>query len=175
MTDFKALGYQTGEITLPGLEITVQLNPKHYFRNDGIVSDLTAHTEKVFQQLSYPHKNESYGPDVYGICTRGELKEEKFSTIFIRDINPITNLLVLGHEATHALRHLGLDHYLVQALQTEKFLINPFKRYDNEEHIADIGGLLALYKIWGKSGVFYSVKKFPKLVNLADDLLKSHQ
>ena|SRR3989344_3789573 len=174
MTDFKALGYQTGEITLPGLEITVQLSPEHYFRNDGIVSDLTAHTEKVFQQLSYPHKNESYGLNVYGICTRVKLKKEKFSTIFIRDINPITNLLILGHEATHALIYLGFGYRLVQALRAERFLFNPFRKYDNEEHIADIGGLLALYKA-NKIHYVKNLSHSSHLSSLADDLLKSHQ
>ncbi|MDO8511281.1 MAG: hypothetical protein Q7S55_03885 [Nanoarchaeota archaeon] len=174
MTDFKALGYQTGEITLPGLDLTIQLNSNQYFRNDGIVSDLTTHTEKVFQQLSFPHKNEQYGPRVYGICARGKLEKEKFSTIFIRDVDIITNLLVLGHEATHALIHLGLGHRLVQALRAERFLLDPFMKYDNEEDVAHIGGILALYKA-DKIHYVKNLSHSSHLSSLADDLLKSYQ
>lgn len=174
MTDFKALGYQTGEIILPGLDLTIQLNQNQYFRNDGIVSDLTAHTEKVFQQLGRLSHQEDYG-SAYGITVRSKIKEEKFSTIFIRDVDPITNLLVLSHEATHALIYLGFGHHLVQALRAERFSLNPFERYDNEEHIADIGGLLALHKANQINFVKDSRRLGHRLGHLVGDLLRSYQ
>ena len=175
MTDFKALGYQTGEITLPGLDLIVQLNPKQYFRDDGIVDDLTAHTKEVHQQfgLSYQEDvSQSYGISIpFPICLP---EEEKSCTMFIRDIDPITNLLVLGHEATHVLINFGMGYYLLQALRAERFLFDPFKRYNNEERIADIGGLLALYK----ADKIHSAKNLSHsnhLGGLVDDLLNSRQ
>ncbi len=178
MTDFEALGYRTGELNLPGLDVIVQLGPDQYFRDDGIVSDLGAHAQSIYHQLcGFSYQGEI--PPAYGIHLPTNIGEKKFSTIFIRDIDPITNLLVLGHEVTHALKFLSLEHYLIQALRAERFSIDPFKKYDNEETIADIGGLLALHKV----NKIHHVKD-PRLNHLlldsrfgplVDDLLSSYQ
>ncbi|MBI4147310.1 hypothetical protein HY494_01515 [Candidatus Woesearchaeota archaeon] len=170
MIDFNALGYQTGEINLPGLDIIIPLNPNQYFRNDGLVSDIEAHTEKVLQQFGMSYNRNNSPKQAYGRQVGIGNQSVKSSTIFLRDTDDVTNLFIFGHEATHALIHLRLEQYLLHALRAERFLLNPFEKYDNEEQIAHIGGLLGLYK--AKKLDF--VNKC-KLSSLVDDLRNSYQ
>ncbi len=168
--NFNALGYRTGEIYLPGLDIIIPLNPNQYFRNDGIVSDIEAHTEKVFSQFGISYNRNNGSEQDYGRHVGVGNQTVKSSTIFVRDTDDLTNLFNFGHEATHALIHFGWEQYFLDALYAERFLLNPFEKYDDEEQIAHIGGLLGLHK--AKKLHFVNDCK---LGSLADDLCNSYQ
>jgi hypothetical protein len=149
---FERRGFETGEVVMPGLEITVELGSGTYFRDDGVVRDLYEHHDRLttefncFELSNAPSQTTHKGWCI-GLTDSSSL--EKASVIFVEDSGPVGNIFIKGHESTHALIFLGHSYALVDELESEGFSLNPFERYSNEEWIAHIGGILA----WHKAGL----------------------
>lgn len=142
------LGYQTGEIILPGLELRINLPPNRYFKNGGLVTDLV---EDVFE--------ESQSVDLYKFTILDkksgrlgthlnifdEKTDLKASYIAMIDYAEDLSKFILAHESTHAIVHLNLEKDFLNYLHEKGFKVNPFKDFQDEEEIALIGSLVATY------------------------------
>jgi hypothetical protein len=144
--NFLEKGYQTGNVWLPGLDITVYLNSNQFFRNDGIVKDMQIHTNKVYYEINPRIKHDSY-PIPLGRCiiTYDE-RSNIAAAIFVKENDPINHIFNYGHESVEALIKYGRGDVLLDELKKEGFFIDPFQRYNDTENIANIGGFLALHK-----------------------------
>ena len=59
---FEQYALQTGRITLPGLDIILELNSNQYFRNDGVVDDINAHTDALNREFGINLEYEKKSP-----------------------------------------------------------------------------------------------------------------
>ena len=154
--DLKKLGFKTGKIVLPGLGLETRLEPDHYFRDDGIVESLRKHYSKIARELMCPeiekHTPEN-NPFVGGgksLQLESRNKEftgcEKAVIQFIRDHGYLENIFATGHESTHSLIFFDKQKEFTKYVKSQGFNIDPFKVFDHEEHIADIGGLVSLHR-----------------------------
>lgn len=133
-----------------------------------MVADLNQHTDEFLREYNPSHKSfqseiESYGRHI-GL-TRGD---SKGSLVFFKAGDPLFNRFNYGHEATHAVIHLGLEGFFMDMLKEEGFALDPFSRYDDEEQIAHVGGLVSLYK-----GNFHNKVNHPELSPLLEELMGS--
>ncbi len=141
-------GFETGKIIMPGLEIEVELKPNQYFRNDGVVGDLVIYTARVVKELNAVNPPPQWKlKKGEGINISRTNSSDQLSVIAVKKKNPVYCLFNQGHESTHALRYFGLEHHLHEALEEKGFKPDFCKEYKDEEAIANIGGILALYKI----------------------------
>ncbi|MGV8087417.1 MAG: hypothetical protein ACP5N1_07330 [Candidatus Woesearchaeota archaeon] len=159
---FTQYGFKTGNVILPGIELDVDFSPNRFFRNDGIVSNLKEHTDKVFRDighsLDYTHNFDS----LHGICNTVDYTYYEYTAlnpylaccIYILDVTPVINLFTLGHESTHAVINLGVKNQFLYMLKDEGFSLDPFTKFTNNEAIAHVGGVLALYKHYKKWDFF---------------------
>jgi len=144
--DFEKHGFKTGKVVLPGIDLQVTLPKNHYFRNDKIVENIESHTTKILEDMNISSKfDKDYGLR-FGRCLTITEYDAIASTVCILNVSPAANLCNYGHESTHAIMHLGLENQFVDMLRYEGFSLNPFNRYDDEESIANVGGLIALYR-----------------------------
>ncbi len=138
--------FKTGRITFPGLSIRATLKPNQYFLNEGPVEDVQKNYEgwaeifKLESDRSYDTEN------LLGEFLSWELISGHQLTImyYLEEQEHTTN--TIGHESTHALIGLGLGYKLTKELEKEGFDFDPFEFFDDEEDIADVGGILAVYK-----------------------------
>ena len=65
----------------------------------------------------------------------------------IKEDNKKGEAIMTGHESTHVLFRFGLEHKLLEALEEESFNFNPLTYFYNEEDVAEVGGILSLYKL----------------------------
>jgi hypothetical protein len=155
--NLKKLGFKTGEIVLPGLGLETRLEPSHYFRDDGIVESLRKHFRKISEEFECPAIEEKCTSNNSLFSLGGESLQlestskkiagfEKAAILFIKDHGYIENIFVKGHESTHALIFFGKQKEFTNYVHSQGFRLDPFKVFDHEEHIADIGGLVSLHR-----------------------------
>jgi hypothetical protein len=169
---FEGYGFETGRVLLPGLDLVVRLNEDKYFRNDGAVADVERHANGVWEELGISGHYCTSEVRHFGKhfpCTSGN---DKASLIFIEDGDPITNRFYYGHESTHAVIHLGLESCFMIMLEKIGFALDPFKKYDNEESIADVGGIVSVYKTNQHKGLATHPTR-PELSQIYEELMKS--
>ncbi len=147
---FEKNTFYSSKVTFPGLDINVFLPSNRYLRYDGVVDDINAHTKLVLSQFGRQDyhnvtSNKDWGRHIALSLTLTDIPV-KASVIFSRAQSPARSLFNLGHESVHALIHLDQEKYFLDELRRQGFFFNPFERYSDEENIADVGGLLALYK-----------------------------
>lgn len=159
------LGYSTGDIILPGLDILITLPSNRYFRDDGVVRDLDGHTEEVLKELGKKNTYTRYQIPTFGSCIGEPIDiggvETKLSVIFYLDLLPIDLVFTKGEESTHALIFLNQERYLLELLRHLRFSIDPFRVFKDDESIAHLGGLLSLYRAkipfgLGRPDAFYN-------------------
>lgn len=143
-------GFQSGWITLPGIEMRTRLESGFYFKNYGVVPNLREKTIQIAQELNIGCDINLLREDSYetsakhiSLSKSGDIG----SAIFFKDgLDVGTNTFNYGHESVHALINLGLNDRFVEFLREEGFMLNPFETYSNEEQIAHVGGVLSLHK-----------------------------
>jgi len=171
--DFLKFGFQTGKVILPGIDLEVTLPSNRFFRNDGIVDNLREHTDKIYRDmgisLDHAHNLDSgYAASNHLLDNSGNIA----SVIYIQDFSKYDNLFNYGHESTHAAHILGLEKQFCGMLKHEGFSLDPFIRFKDREVIADIGGVIALYKKFGEE--IFDYKLFDsKLIYLQRELFAS--
>jgi len=141
----EAMKFRTGRITFPGIKISATLKPNQYFLNEGPVEDMQKNYEEwkeLLKEVDRPYDSE----EILGECLRGELVSGHQFVIMYYLKNQESSTYILGHESTHSLIWFGLGNKLVDALEKEGFNFNPFEYYDDEEDIANVGGILASYR-----------------------------
>ncbi len=169
-------GFKTGRVTLPGLEIEVDLK-REWFRNDGSQWSLPRHKKKLEEELDmvlpgyFP--GFSTGQRVTGMTytfTSEAIYTHKGCVVAVKkSLFPADALFTLGHESTHALVYFGKEKAFLDALNEYHFSLDPFERYGDEEEICNVGGIFALYK----KGMIR--KTSPTLQHLYDNLLASQR
>lgn len=174
--DWADHGFKTGRVTLPGLEIEVDLK-REWFRNDGPQWSLARHKKKLEEELGmrlpgyFP--GFSTGQKVTGMTytlTSQAIYIHKICVVAVKkSLFPSDIIFRLGHESTHTLLNFGREKAFVNALNEYHFSLNPFERYGDEEEICDVGGIFALYR----RGLVR--KTSPDLQHLYDDLLLSRR
>ncbi len=169
---FGDYGFETGKVLLPGLNLIVKLNRNRYFRNDGIVENMDEHLDDVKRELGISNFDYTRGVPSMGRHIKLSYGSDKISIIFIKDQSSETNRFNYGHESTHAIIYLGLEDYFMDMLRKEGFTLNPFKRYNNEDDIANVGGLVSVYKT-DQFNLNYKLVNHPELSPILEELMKS--
>jgi hypothetical protein len=146
-----AYGFKTGDVWLPGLDLTISLDSDRFLRNDGFVEDVIAHANQVYREMGldtdFHNEEEIFASGRHlGFDVQIQGHHGKASVIFVGNMGDVYTVFCLGHESTHALQFLGAEKYLVDDLKTHGFSMNPFARYTDREDIANVGGCLSLYK-----------------------------
>ena len=138
---FEDDGFVTGSIVLPGLDMSLNLSEKHYFRFDGIVQNMQEHLR-------------SLSPDIRAFLDK-YIEDPRMQTAFnfgliwydfigmfmaVRDVSPRVNLSNIAHEAAEIVFGLGYQKELETHLRgfgLEKG-INDFETHE----IGVIAGIL---------------------------------
>lgn len=145
-----SLHYKTGKIKLPGLNLVTSLNPKQFFKYGGahrdIEKDIFEETQDVFPEraIILEHIPGRFGEHVAIEFPDSDIKASYFSISF-KSLN--FEKFTLSHESTHAAIFLGLEGELLNFLKEKGFSINPFKKYSNEEDIANTFALASVYNL----------------------------
>ena len=142
--DFREYGFQTGKVLLPGLDLEVKLGPNQFFRNDGFVEDIVEHTNEIYREFKCPN-DAPEKPSLFGRCLSISNPRYKFAIVFAKSRDEPNDQFVWAHESTHAAMRLGFKKEFLTLLKVRGFNLNPFKKYCDEEAIANVGGLLGLY------------------------------
>ncbi|MFH1589540.1 MAG: hypothetical protein ABIB43_03165 [archaeon] len=173
--NFKKLGYSTGKVLFPGIDIVVNLGSNQYFRNDGVVEDFDLQIDKIYSEggLSSLRK-ESYNScaslHVWNTVSYNR-KFTELSNVFWKKSSAKITTFVSGHESTHAVIRFKKEEYLLNELKKYGFALNPFESYTDVEDIADVGGFLGLYK----KGFSLSDVSDSDTEGIRKDLLKSQK
>ena len=172
--DFRTLGFQTGKVVLPGLELEVELGPNQFFRNDGVVDNLAEHDRQIVRELgliTFLEKDSIYASSNFkGTHWPIAIGLAKGSLIYVTDVGEAIPFC-FGHESTHAICHLNLKDPFLKLLSSEGFSLNPFEKYSDPEDIADIGGCLA-FELRRRD---YMLVSNSRRNNLYSDLLASRK
>ncbi|MBT4322321.1 hypothetical protein HOC06_01380 [Candidatus Woesearchaeota archaeon] len=160
----EAIGFRTGEIILPGLNIKVTLEPNQYFFFDGQVDSIEENDRNWAEILKVDYEDvSSESENVVGKYLYRKLGDEYNLAIvyYLKEDNKKEEILTIGHESTHILFRFGLEHKLLEALEKEGFNFNPLTYFNDEEDIAEAGGVLSSYKL--QKG---SIEHFSELMDL---------
>jgi hypothetical protein len=151
MKTFEELGYKSGVVRFPGIDILADIGKDCYFRNDGMVKNIQLHEKKVDKEFGKRIiVNENY-KGVLGVCMQNLWAdpEEGFiraSTMCYVERDPVFQAFTKGHEATHAVTHLDAEEFFLKDLRTHGFKFDPFSKYKDLEDQANFGGYFALFK-----------------------------
>ncbi len=155
--DWAEHGFKTGRVTLPGLEIAVDLAPNQWFRDDGLRFNLGRHKRQLEKEsgLKIDHNIRGLfgvsefitGGMTYVFEQTSSNNRKLYVSIMVarRSFSQMYNVFRVGHESTHVLISYGKEKSLVDALRQDG-LANPFRFYNDEEQICDIGGIFALHR-----------------------------
>jgi hypothetical protein len=135
-------GFESGNIRLPVLDVTLELGEGRLFKNLGIVDDIQGVVDELSQYGELTTDDADYGL-VGGLHVGLSIGDVKASVIAAEKHHPPVSLYYLGHEATHASVHLVGENFLRGLLELKLFDINPFEK--GEEYAACIGGVFGLY------------------------------
>ena len=139
------LGYKTGEVYFPGLDITVELAEDRFFRNAGLVDDINSFLFEIGSKFGYEHFS-SRLLDPAGECWTIEEEGIVISIIYVnKDLDASEIVETYGHESVHALIGLGYEKAFLDLAEDyglRRDLVIPWI----EEVKADLGGLIALDK-----------------------------
>lgn len=154
--DLRKLGFKTGKVVLPGLGLETRLEPGQYFRNDGVVDNFNRHYAELARELGcpeiryLPYRQNNKDVDIKGTTIQLDGKarpgNERVAVIFLRDNGHPYNIFYNGHEAVHAIILFGKQKEFTDYVMSQGFNLDPFKVFDEEEHVADIGGLVSLHR-----------------------------
>jgi hypothetical protein len=134
------LGFRKGRVYMPGLGIEADIGA-NYYRHDGMVQDLAAHTNRVLMETGCVA---DVSPEGVGRCLRLRLPQGRAAVIYTKPLHWLGRIFNEGHESAHALRYLGAEQTFAVSMQEAGFDFDP-NAFD-EETAANFGGLLALYK-----------------------------
>lgn len=145
-------GFSTGEITLSGLDMVVNLPNHCFFRDDGEVSDIRDHYGLVCDEFGSVPKDipEKDGLHVHKMFVTGWYLVYA-GVIFTKNLEGADLEYIKGHEETHFLsRMLGhwplLDEMEKLKLSSMPAFIDLQSNLLDEENVARVGGVIALYK-----------------------------
>jgi hypothetical protein len=162
--DLRKLGFKTGKVVLPGLGLETRLEPGQYFRNDGVVKDLRRYWDTLSKQFNFPDgASWSSGytlSDAAGVTLECDLDKDTSNAqgqaiiVAVQDKGYLENIFSLGHELLHAYMRLAEKNKKQKEHQKEftayinflGFNIDPFKVFDDEEHVAHISGLVSMHR-----------------------------
>ncbi|MFH1589542.1 MAG: hypothetical protein ABIB43_03175 [archaeon] len=148
--NLKKLGYSTGKVLFPGLNVKVKLDNNQYFSNDGVVEDFNAHVNKLDSAFGRDSLTEKIPDSKIGLRYENHafngVQFIKLVNVFWKKRDPVQDIFVSGHESTHALMSFGKENYLLNELKKYNFTFNPFESYSDEDDIADVGGFLGVHK-----------------------------
>jgi len=168
--DLRKLGFKTGKVVLPGLGLETRLEPGQYFRNDGVVEDFEKHYGRLSRELKCPgieylRYSHNSKMDLAGATIQLDRGNEaltggeRAAVVFLNDNGYPGNIFYKGHESTHALIFFGKQKEFAHYVRSQGFNLDPFKVFDEEEHIADIGGLVSMHRR-GRDD-YYSIRTAP--------------
>jgi len=141
----EVMKFKTGRTRLPKLGIRVTLKPNQYFKNYGPVEDMRQFRENLCEIFDTNYDPDYKDEEVLGMQLYLTTDTGYELSIIYCDQNTEDETFILGHEATHTICALGLEHKLVEALKKEGLDFDPFEFYDDEEDIANVGGIFASY------------------------------
>ena len=139
---------RTGYIKFPGLNLDVKLKENEYFADLGVVKTPEKMSKKIMKEMGV--SNYRYSPNEKGYSIQGQTLSfsqtngDKYALILIKQNTPYFEMFNYGHESTHSLIYLNKEKDFLDLIQSKGVKINPFEKFDNEEHIANLGGLIAL-------------------------------
>ena len=136
------------------LEITVPLNKRQFFSDDGYVGSVSAHLQ-VLLNIYGDQKNYETTKEENGQCFSfrqktfwGMTREISVHIYYLRSSDECTDTIIRAHEETHALERLGKLKYLFLDMSKNSivppiWLLLKKKHY---EDLADYGAIYALKK-----------------------------
>ena len=164
---------RTGYVKFPGLNLGVKLKENEYFADLGVVKNPEKMSEKIMKKIGVP--NYHHSPNKKGYSTHGQTLRiqysngDKYALILIKKNTPHFEAFNYGHESTHSLIYLNKEKDFLDLIQSKGVKINPFERLDDEEHIANLGGLIALNNYY--PGMY--MKGDPKTKKLYEILIEN--
>jgi hypothetical protein len=157
--DLRKLGFKTGRVVMPGLGLETRLEHGNYFRNDGVVDNFERHYTTLSRELNCPgienlccpgnRDSDLAGTTIQiGSGNKALKGDERAAVIFLKNNGYPENIFFMGHESVHALIYFGKQKELTRYINSQGFNIDPFKvfHHEDEDHIADIGGLVSLHR-----------------------------
>ncbi|MDD3175556.1 MAG: hypothetical protein PHU51_03695 [Candidatus Nanoarchaeia archaeon] len=142
------LGFKTGDLILPGLNMEVNLPSNRFFKNLGEVSEINVSSITLLKPLNCQYsltEDKGLNGKHLGIGDYINQKEVlKASLIMYLSSNPTLTKFLQAHESMHAIRFLGLEEPFMRFAYMQNFHLNPFEKYSSEEDIANYAGLMAV-------------------------------
>jgi len=142
------LGFKTGDLILPGLNMGVNLPSNRFFKNLGEVKKINISSITLLKPLNCEYtltEDKGLNGKHLGIADYINQKEVlKASLIMYLSSNPTRTKFLQAHESMHAIRFLGLEEPFMRFAYVQNFHLNPFEKYSSEEDMANYAGLMAV-------------------------------
>lgn len=142
---FRARGFHSGVISIPGLDIDIGIPSRCYYRLETAVEDIDLRLNEIRALFGLPRAGDEAGGAV-GWCGAvraeyGGVRADGYIILIRKQLNAISHLYTLGHEHGHFLWRINLSGLIYRKFDNPVSIAGQIK---NDDEFADLCGWIAL-------------------------------